>query len=157
ERLGRRTEGRSEPRLSLQRREVRELARAPDGHHRRELPADDRRRRLLRLHHADAAERRRRVKTVRENRAEDLLPAPRSAADGAALWIDDATGKIVDRSLLPKCHTGFGAVRMPAPVASRRRTPEASRTFVDLVGPRPPLTIEDSLRVERTPFRLRFI
>jgi hypothetical protein len=57
------------------------------------------------------------------------------------LWIDEATGKIVDRSSAPACRSVVDEVRRAVHVISRRPH-EANRVSIDLVGHRPPLTID---------------
>jgi hypothetical protein len=95
------------------------------------------------------------VKTVTDKRAEDLLPVGRSRADVAILWIDDASGKIVDRASRPEPCT---EVEDPAmAVSSRRRMREAGRVFIDLVGLRSSVTMADGARAERTRLSARLV
>jgi hypothetical protein len=64
------------------------------------------------------------------------------------LWIDDATGKIVDRSWHPEFRNAVDEVRPALTAMPRQRVPEARGVFVDLVGPRPPVMIDRGM-VER--------
>jgi hypothetical protein len=84
------------------------------------------------------------VKTATDKRAEDLLPMGRS--DRATLWIDDATGQIVDRT---ESRTEVGEVRPAVAVPARRRMWDGRPAFTNLVRPRPLVTMEDGARVER--------
>jgi hypothetical protein len=52
------------------------------------------------------------------------------------LWIDDATGKIVDRSSRPESRPADDEVWPKAGMTSRQRLREASRVFVDLAAHR---------------------
>ena len=88
------------------------------------------------------------MKTVMDKRQEDLLPLCRSRADGAILWIDEASGRIVDYASRPELRTKAEDPVMA--VSSRRRTREVGSVFIDLVGPQPPSpTIASQGRVER--------
>jgi hypothetical protein len=80
------------------------------------------------------------VKAVAEKRVEDVVHLRSSEVDRPMIWIDETTGKIVDRSSAPACRSVVDQVRRDLPVMSRRPQ-EADRVFIDLVGPRPPLTI----------------
>src|SRR6185436_7325960 len=97
-----------------------------------------------RLHHAHAAERGGTVKTARENRAKDLLGLRRSDPDGAILWIDEASGKIVDRSSRPESQTVPYEVARSRPGIETPRRPvrDVRPAFIDLVGPRSSVTME---------------
>ena len=95
------------------------------------------------------------MKTVTDKRQEDLLPLDRSRADGAILLIDEASGKIVDRASRPESRT---EVEDPAmALSSRRRMREAGRVFIDLVGLRPSVTMEDGAGAERTRLSARVV
>ena len=95
------------------------------------------------------------MKTV--TRVEDLLRVPSREVDGPILWIDDATGKIVDHSSRSKSGREVDEVPPKVAVASRRSLHEASPVFMDLVGPRPPAMIEDGGRVKRRRLSLRLV
>jgi hypothetical protein len=97
------------------------------------------------------------VKTVTDKRVEDLLPLRRSDADGAILWIDDATGKIVDRSSRPRLQNAPYEVARPGIETTRRPVRDVRPAFIDLVGPRSSVTIQDGARVERTRFAARVV
>ena len=91
-------------------------------------------------------------------RVEDLPRVPSREVDGPILWIDDATGKIVDHSSRSK--SGREVDEVPPQVAvatSRRSLHEESPVFMDLVGPRPPVMIEDGRRGKRTRLSLRLV
>ena len=96
------------------------------------------------------------MKTVTDKRQEDLLRVGRSRdAEGAILWIDEASGKIVDRASRPEPRT---EVEDPAmALSSRSRMREAGRVFIDLVGPRSSVTMEDGARAERTRLSARVV
>ena len=89
------------------------------------------------------------MKTLTDKRVEDLLPVRYCDTGGAILWIDDATGKIVDRSSRPKSRPAADKVWPKAGMTSRQPMREASRVFIDLVGTPPPVTIEDCSPVKR--------
>jgi hypothetical protein len=97
------------------------------------------------------------VNTLTDKRVEDLPPVRRSEAEGAILWIDDATGKIVDRSSCSKSRPAVDEVWPKAGMTSRQRLRKASRVFVDLVGTPPPVTIEDCSPVKRMRLPLRVV
>jgi hypothetical protein len=97
------------------------------------------------------------VKTVTDRRVEDLLPLRRSDADGAILWIDDATGKIVDRSSRPEPQTAPYEVARPGIEAPRRRLRDVRPAFIDLVGPRSSVMMKDGARTERTRLSARVV
>jgi hypothetical protein len=94
------------------------------------------------------------VKAVTQKRVEDLVRVRSSDVDRPVLWIDEATGKIVDHSSAQACRIVVDQVRRAVPVS--RPPQEADRVLIDLVGPRPPLTINGCDRVEQTrlPWRL---
>jgi hypothetical protein len=120
------------------------------------------------MRYADAAvkEWRRKMKTSTEKRREDLLLVRRSDPDGAILWIDDATGKIVDRSSRPEPQTAPYEVAPPG-ARRRRQHPgieapwrpvrDVRPAFIDLVGPRSSVTMEDGARAERTRLSARVV
>ena len=95
------------------------------------------------------------MKTI--TRVEDLLRVPSREVDGPILWIDDATGKIVDYSSRSKSGREVDEVPPKVAVTSRRPLHEAGPVLMDLVGPRPPVRIEDDGRVERTRLSLRLV
>jgi hypothetical protein len=97
------------------------------------------------------------VKTARENRAKDLLGLRSSDADGAILWIDDATGKIVDRSSRPEPQTAPYEVARPGIETPRRPVRDVRPAFIDLVGPRSSVMMEDGARAERTRLSARVV
>jgi hypothetical protein len=97
------------------------------------------------------------VKTARENRAKDLLGLRRSDADGAILWIDDASGKIVDRSSRPESQTVPYEVARPGIETPRRPVRDVRPAFIDLVGPQSSVTMEDGARAERTRLSARVV
>jgi len=88
---------------------------------------------------------------------EDLPPVGRSRPDGAILWIDDATGKIVDRSSHPAPQTAPYEVARPGIEMPRRPVRDVTPAFIDLVGPRPSVTMEDGARTERTRLSARVV
>ena len=97
------------------------------------------------------------MKTVPDRRVEDLLPLRRSDAAGAILWIDDATGKIVDRSSRPEPQTApYEVVRLGIETP-RRPVRDVRPAFIDLVGPRSSVTMEDGARTERTRLSARVV
>ena len=95
------------------------------------------------------------MKTV--TRVEDLLRVPSREVDGPILWIDDATGKIVDRSSHPRSGRAVDEAWPKAGMASRQRLRDASRVFVDLVGTPPQVTIEHCRPVKRMRLPLRVV
>jgi hypothetical protein len=95
--------------------------------------------------------------TVTGKRAEGLLRARRSQPDGAILWIDDATGKLVDRSPRPEPQTAPYEVARPGIETPRRPVREVRPAFIDLVGPRSSVTMEDGARAERTRLSARVV
>ena len=95
------------------------------------------------------------MKTVKDRRVEDLLPLRRADAGGAILWIDDTTGKIVDRSSRPEPQTY--EVARPGIEAQRRPVRDVRPAFIDLVGPRSSVTMEDGARTERTRLSARVV
>ena len=97
------------------------------------------------------------MKTVTDRRVEDLLPVRCSDADGAILWIDDTTGKIVDRSARPEPQTAPYEVARPGIEAQRRPVRDVRPAFIDLVGPRSSVTMEDGARTERTRLSARVV
>ena len=97
------------------------------------------------------------MKTVRENRAKDLLGLRSSDADGAILWIDHATGKLVDRSSRPEPQTAPYEVARPGIETPRRPVWDWRPAFIDLVGPRSSVTMEDGARAERTRLSARVV
>ena len=97
------------------------------------------------------------MKTLTDKRVEDLPPVHHSDADGAILWIDDATGKIVDRSSHPKSRRTVDEVWPKTGMTCRQPMREASRVFVDLVGTPPPVTIEDCGPVKRMRLPLQVV
>jgi hypothetical protein len=97
------------------------------------------------------------VKTVTDKLQEALLPLGRSRADGAILWIDDATGKIVDRSSRPEPQTAPYDVARPGIETPRRPVRDVRPAFIDLVGPRSSVTMEDGARAERTRLSARVV
>ena len=97
------------------------------------------------------------MKTVPDRRVEDLLPLRRSDAAGAILWIDDATGKIVDRSSRPEPQTAPYEVARLGIETHRRPVWDVRPAFIDLVGPRSSVTMEDGARTERTRLSARVV
>ena len=99
------------------------------------------------------------MKTSTEKRREDLLLIRRSDADGAILWIDDASGKIVDRSSRPEPQTApYEVVRSrPGIETPRRPVRDVRPAFIDLVGPRSSVTMEDGARAQRTRLSARVV
>ena len=97
------------------------------------------------------------MKTVKDRRVEDLLPLRRADAGGAILWIDDATGKIVDRSSRPEPQTAPYEVARPGIETPRRPVRDVRPAFIDLVGPRSSVTMEDGARTERTRLSARVV
>jgi hypothetical protein len=97
------------------------------------------------------------MKTLTDQPAEDLPPVRRSDADGAILWIDDASGKIVDRSSRPEPQTAPYEVARPGIETPRRPVRDVRPAFIDLVGPRSSVTMEDGARAERTRLSARVV
>ena len=107
------------------------------------------------------------MKTVTDKRQEDLLRVGRSRdADGAILWIDEASGKIVDRASRPEPQTAPYEVAPPG-ARRRRQRPgieapwrpvrDVRPAFIDLVGPRSSVTMEDGARAERARLSARVV
>src|SRR5262249_22933348 len=92
-----------------------------------------------------------------DNRIEDSRVVQHCEAEPAVLWIDDATGKIVDCSSPPKSRPAVDEFWPKAGMRSRQRLREASRVFVDLVGTASPMTIEDSGPLKRMRLPLRVV
>ena len=97
------------------------------------------------------------MKTVTDKRMEDLLRVRRSHLDGAILWIDDATGKIVDRASRPESQTAPYEVVRPGIEALRQPMRHVRPVFIDLIGPRSSVTMEDGARAERTRLSARVV
>ena len=97
------------------------------------------------------------MKTLRDKHLEDLLPIRCSDPDGAILWIDDATGKIVDRSSRPEPQTAPYEVARPGIETPLRPVRDVRPAFIDLVGPRSSVTVEDGARPERTRLSARVV
>jgi hypothetical protein len=73
----------------------------------------------------------------------------RCAADRAILWIDDATGKLEDRSSRPEPETAPCEVARPGFETTRAPLLHVRPVFIDLVGPRSSVTMEDGARADR--------
>ena len=97
------------------------------------------------------------MRAFKKNQERNPPQIRRSEAARAILWIDDVTGMIVDRSLRPEPRT------IPCEVVPPRiETPPlpmglVGRVFIDLVGPRPSVTMEDGARAERTRLSARVV
>ena len=67
-----------------------------------------------------------------ERREDHTLPVRACVADGAILWIDDATGRIMDRYAHPQLHIAANQTHVERVAAGR-----AEHHSIDLVGSSP--------------------
>jgi hypothetical protein len=91
------------------------------------------------------------------NREKKLREFYEATGSKGALWIDDATGKIVDRSSRPEPQTAPYEVARPGIEIPRRPVRDVRPAFIDLVGPRSSVTMEDGARAERTRLSARVV
>jgi hypothetical protein len=97
------------------------------------------------------------MQAFKKSQETDPRQIRRCAADRAILWIDDATGKLVDRSSRPEPQTAPCEVARPGIEIPRRPMQDVRLAFIDLVGPRSSVTLEDGARAERTRLSARVV
>ena len=84
-----------------------------------------------------------------DNRIEDPREVRHCEADPAVLWIDDPTGKLVDHSSRPEPQRASYEMTHPEIEIARLPMRDVRPAFIDLVGPRSPVTMEDGARAKR--------